>query len=64
MEKVDFDSNFEILKCRTTDISKFENWIILNLFSHFKKIFQTLKILNNFSNCKILIFQMVKLIFF
>ena len=37
--------------------------LFFNLFFHILEIIWTLKVSNNFSNCKILIFQMVKLFF-
>ena len=63
-------------KCKTTDISKFQNCnikitedalidsYIFKFIIHFLEIIKALKIFDSFSNYKIFIFQKVKLIFF
>ena len=58
-------SKFRTKKCRTANISEFKknNESFSNLFFHFIELFNT-QILNNFSNCKTIIFQIVKLNFF
>ena len=41
-----------------------KDFLFWNLIFHFLEIIWTPKILNNFSSCKILIFQMMELILF
>ena len=66
---VRWGSKFETIKCRTTDISKFQNreywnnekWVIRYCLNFF--IFGELyahKIFHNFKNCKVLVIQIVK----
>ena len=56
--------NSKIANIKITKDELNDNFIFEFFFFHFKKIISTLKIFDNFSNCKIFIFRMVKLIFF